>query len=172
MNKSKRLKHNKNEALPGFTNETAREVLKKFRVLFGTVKQHYRDVEDACGLGGAQLWALIEISQAPGLRVSELATALLVHQSTASNLVDKIEKLGFVAKKRIKGDQRVVQLFLTKKGSQVISLAPEPGIGVLPDAIQRLSVADLNQLDNSMSMLLASMRIKDVASAGKPLANL
>lgn len=172
MTQAKPLGRRKGDALPALTNETARGVLKKFRVLFGTVKQHYHDVEAACGLGGAQLWALIEVSRVPGLRVSDLAAALLIHQSTASNLVDKIEKLGFVSKKRTKGDRRVVRLYITKAGQQVITLAPEPGIGVLPDAIQRLSAADLNKLDNSMSILLASMRIKDVTSAGKPLANI
>ncbi|MCE1172760.1 MAG: MarR family transcriptional regulator, partial [Azovibrio sp.] len=69
------------------------DVLKQFRSIFNTVKQHFQQVEAACRVSGAQLWALAVIVRQPGLRVSELAKAMAVHQSTTSNLVERLVEL-------------------------------------------------------------------------------
>src|ERR1051325_11439878 len=63
------------------------EVLAQFRVVFKSVRRHYQDVERRSGITGALLWALAEIASRPGTQVGELARALAVHPSTASNLV-------------------------------------------------------------------------------------
>lgn len=162
----------KKQGTSGFTDEVARDVVKKFRVLFGTAKQHYRQVEARCGLGGAQLWALTEVARTPGINVREIAAAMLVHQSTASNLVDRIETLGLISKRRAKEDKRVVRLFVTVKGRNVLSRAPEPTVGVLPDALQQLPANVLESLNANMGLLIAKMSRKNSSAAAKTLADL
>src|SRR4051812_2087030 len=94
------------------------DVLAQFRVLFGTVRQHYRRVQRRSGVTGAQLWALAHVAAHPGTRMGELARALAIHPSTASNLVRRLESLALVARKRKGRDQRTVQLYLTGKGTK------------------------------------------------------
>lgn len=149
----------------------AHEVLRKFRVVFSTVKNHFRDVELKCGVSGAQLWAISEIAEKPGLRVSQLAQAMSVHLSTASNLVGALEKKGLVRKERGM-DQRVVFLHLTQQGIETVSRAPKPMIGVLPDALQRLPEDELDALGDSMDKLIVMMRVKDETAAAKPLSEI
>src|SRR5690349_14479194 len=67
--------------------EQAAKVLRRFRVIFNAVKNHFRSVESQAGVSGAQLWALSVIHSHPGAGVNQLAGAMDVHQSTASNLV-------------------------------------------------------------------------------------
>src|SRR5215207_8597651 len=67
--------------------EPAARVLRRFRLVFNTVKGHFRAVERKAGISGAQLWALSVVHANPGIGVSELARAMDVHQSTASNLL-------------------------------------------------------------------------------------
>ncbi|HBZ08040.1 MAG TPA: MarR family transcriptional regulator, partial [Massilia sp.] len=69
-------------------------VLRQFRIVFNAVKNHFRQVERDAGLGGAQLWALSVIAQSPGIGVTDLARALDIHQSTASNLVRALGSRG------------------------------------------------------------------------------
>lgn len=157
---------------PGFSNAVARDVVKQFRVLFGTARQHYRQVEASCGLGGAQLWALTEIAHTPGISVRDLATALLIHHSTASNLVERIETLGLVSKRRAADDRRLVCLFATAAGKKVLSRAPAPTIGILPDTLQRLPLPVLESLNADMKVVIATMSRKFAGSAAKPLADL
>ncbi|MHB1100334.1 MAG: MarR family winged helix-turn-helix transcriptional regulator [Burkholderiales bacterium] len=149
----------------------AHEVLRKFRVVFSTVKNHFKDVELKCGVSGAQLWAISEIAEQPGLRVSELAQAMSVHLSTASNLVGALEKRGLVRKERGM-DQRVVFLHLTEQGTEVVTRAPKPMIGVLPDALQRLPEDALDALGDSMDKLIVMMQVEDETAAAKPLSDI
>ena len=160
-------------AEPGSERHEARahEVLRKFRVVFSTVKNHFRDVELKCGVSGAQLWAISEIAERPGLRVSELAQAMSIHLSTASNLVGTLEKKGLVRKERGL-DQRVVFLHLTQQGIETVSRAPKPMIGILPDALQRLPEDELDALGDSMDKLIVMMQVKDETAAAKPLSDI
>lgn len=152
--------------------QRAREALKKFRIVFSSVKKHFQDVETNCGVSGAQLWAVAEINQAPGLRVTELARAMSVHQSTASNLLADLERQGIIEKQRTGADQRVVRLYLSEKGRDLVGRAPQPMIGVLPDALQNLPTDLLDSLSANMDALISLMRSKDPKAAQKPLSDL
>src|SRR5205085_5268796 len=79
-------------------------VLKQFRLLVRAMDAHYREVESASGLGGAQLWALQEIASEPGLGAGELAQRLAIHPSTASNLVRRLEEMSLVTRHRPSAD--------------------------------------------------------------------
>lgn len=155
-----------------FEDQAARDVLRQFRLLLGTIKRHYRDVEAQCGVGGAQLWALAEVAAAPGLTVRDLASAMLIHQSTASNLVDRLVKLGLVTKQRGEADRRQTQLSITHFGRQVLARAPEPAIGVLQGALQSLPTDAIRGLEHYLQLLIDELSFKDSTSSDTPLANL
>ena len=131
------------------------EVLKQFRIIFKSVKAHFQNVEAQCRLSGAQLWALSVIVGQTGIKVSELAKELSIHQSTASNLVERLVSQGLVEKERSREDQRVVRLTPTAAGIGLVRQAPGPAEGVLPDALGHLPKATLDQLQHNLSELIA-----------------
>lgn len=149
-----------------------RDLLKKFRVLFSSIKAHYREMEKQCGSSGSQLWALAEIARVPGIRMSELAAAMLVHPSTASNLVERLVELGFVKKQRTDDDQRVVQLRITISGKSLLSRAPGPSVGLLLHALENMPAESIEMLSASMDELIAQLPLRDDSAASKPLADL
>ena len=126
------------------SNPAASEALRLFRVIFGAVRQHFKAVGKACGVSGAQIWAMAALRQHPGMKVSELAQALSIHASTASNLLDKIEKAGLVRRERNHVDQRVVPLYLTAEGEQALEKAPQPQTGILTHVLGRTLSAALH----------------------------
>src|SRR3954467_6258465 len=85
-------------------------VLRRFRLVFNAVKTHFREVEKKAGVAGAQLWALSIIHERPGVSVTDLARAMDVHQSTASNLVRTLVEQELVLAKKTGADRRTVQL--------------------------------------------------------------
>ncbi len=147
-------------------------VLQKFRLIFKSVKKHFQWVETETGVSGSQLWALAQIAAAPGLRVTELARALVIHQSTASNLIDKLAQRKLLRRERTSADQRVVLLYLTACGQAVVAKAPRPFAGVLPDALARLPHADLCALDALLKALAQLMRVRDASGRRTPLADI
>ena len=86
------------------------DVLKQFRLIYGSVRHHFRQVEETCGVSGSQIWMLHELHSAPGIGVSDLAHRLSIHQTTCSQLVEKLVARGYVEKTRSEEDQRRVGL--------------------------------------------------------------
>lgn len=150
----------------------AADVLRQFRVIFRSVKKHFQVIERECGIGGSQLWALATIAQNPGIRVTDLARRLSIHQSTASNLVENLVRLGLAERMRDEADQRVVRLGATGPGNALVSKAPRPLIGVLPDALSRLEERELERLHSALAGLLGVMRVRDERAMHTPLADM
>jgi len=148
------------------------EVLQQFRILLRSIKRHYKWVEKRSGLAGAQLWALSEVAARPGLKVTELAQRLALHQSTASNLVNRLSALGLVAKTRVSEDQRVVRLRPTIKGQRVLKQAPRPLVGVLQQALRELPAQRLDALHRELAEVIRRMRGKDARARKVPLSDL
>ena len=151
---------------------TAAETLRQFRVIFGAVRQHYKAIEKACGVSGAQIWAMAALRQTPGMKVSELAQALSIHASTASNLLDKIEKAGLIRRERNSVDQRVVRLYLTDNGEKALEKAPQPLTGILTHALGQLPDEALTRLHQDLATLIAHMGAINTQDAQKPLSEL
>jgi len=147
-------------------------VLQHIRELLRVSQQHFQRIEARCGVSGAQLWALAELQARPVSKISELAVALSVHLSTASNLVDRLEAKALVRRQRSKEDQRIVRVYLTPAGRGVLRKAPKPAEGIIPDALHRMPRDALGRLDRDLEALLRLARIRDQRAALKPLADL
>lgn len=156
----------------GVTPQLSLIVLKRFRVIFGSMRQHFRRTEEMCGVTGSQLWLLQEVSKNPGIGVSDLADQLAIHQSTCSLLVDKLVQRQYLLKIKNSGDQRRVGLALSEQGSRLIRIAPDPARGILPEALDALPDDVLVALDRSLVELISQLKFRDDHLSETPLADL
>jgi DNA-binding MarR family transcriptional regulator len=166
------IRHGMKTARESGLRENSLEVLKKFRQIVSSAQQHFRHIEDQCGLSGAQLWALREVAGNPGQRVSDLARAMSLHLSTASNLLDKLARRNLVRRERNDPDQRIVRLFPTDEGARIVASAPQPARGVLPEALDRLPDEVLDELNRGLARLLDEIGASNGEAAMKPLSDL
>lgn len=150
----------------------ATRVLRQFRIVFNAVKSHFRQVEKQAGIAGAQLWALAVVQAAPGIGVSELARELDVHQSTASNLVKALIGQGLVVASKDGADRRSVTLTLAPQGAAVLSKAPQPFTGVLPEALAGMQAETLARLEQDLACLIGALSQADAGSANTMLSDL
>jgi DNA-binding MarR family transcriptional regulator len=137
--------------------QAAAKVLRRFRIVFNAVKNHFRAVESQAGISGAQVWALSVIQAQPGVGVGGLARAMDIHQSTASNLVRGLAEAGMVESSREGEDRRAVQLYVTARGRRALAKAPGPFAGVLPEALMRLDDATLARLDEDLAAVVRQL---------------
>lgn len=145
-------------------------VLKNLRIIFRSVQAYSRWVEKESGVSTAQLWMLWELYNEPGLTVSRLANVLSIHQSTCSNMLDKLQQKGLICRDRNSSDQRVVRLFLTESGAALLEKAPRPAQGALADVLLRLPDNALANLDSGLVQLVDALKIKDKESRMIPVA--
>lgn len=148
--------------------DPAAQVLRRFRLVFNAVKTHFQSVEKKAGIGGAQLWALSIISGSAGLGVNDLAKAMDVHQSTASNLVRTLIEREMIVAAKDGPDRRTVQLHVLPAGNHVLKRAPGPFTGVLPQALASLDARTLKRLDADLARLITALSA-DERAANIPL---
>ena len=146
-------------------------VLGQFRIIVKSVRTHYQKVHREAVISGAQLWALSHIASTPGGSVGELARALAIHQSTASNLLRDLERRELVTREPAR-DQRLTRLFASKKGSTLLAKAPRPSIGILQSALSDLPPARLARLRRELAWLIQAMRVKSVGARSTPLSDM
>lgn len=147
------------------------QVLRRFRVVFNTIRSHFRQVEKQVNLGGAQVWALSVVRDHPGIGTGMLAKHMDIHQSTASNLVKTLQRKELISVSKATEDRRSVQLHVLPDGLAVLTQVPGPFEGVLPVALERLPADTLLRLDQDLGELIALLKA-DEQAAGIPLAQL
>lgn len=148
------------------------EVLRQFRVIYGSMRQYFREMEESCGLSGAQMWVLQEAQRSPEIGITELATRMGIHQSTCSQIVDKLVNLGCLTKTRHRIDQRRVGLSLAADGRKAIAALPGPAEGILPEALAAIPDVALKTLNINLSELIRHLPGKDEAFASTPLSDI
>jgi DNA-binding MarR family transcriptional regulator len=152
-------------------DDASARVLRQFRQIFKAVRTHFQQVEKKVGLGGAQVWALSAIRDRPHIGVGELARAMSIHQSTASNLVRALVERDLVAAARDRGDRRAVRLTLLPAGARILRRSPAPFTGVLPRALASLDARALQRLEADLGQLIERLRVS-TRGGGTPLAEM
>jgi DNA-binding MarR family transcriptional regulator len=138
---------------PDGSDETTRGVVDAFRSVFTTVKTRCQDGQEKTGLASTQVWAMSVIDRAEGMGVGELAAALSLHQSTASNLLRPLLNDGLVEAQKSEEDRRAVRLALTPAGRRLLRKASAPFTGVIADALGKLDEPTLKRLEKDLSKL-------------------
>ena len=150
---------------------TPAQVLRRFRVVFNSVRTHFRDMEKIVGLGGAQVWALSIIKANPGIGVGGIAQNMQIHQSTASNLVKALQKRGFIEMAKAPEDRRSVCLKIRPEGTNLLKNVAGPFEGVLPVALSELKESTLKRLDKDLGELIVLLHA-DESAEEIPLASI
>jgi len=81
-----------------------------------------------------------------GLPSLEIAARLLSRTPDITRLVDRLERAGFVRRKRNRGDRRVIRVHLTTEGSRFLARLDEPIDRFQRDLLGHLPRKDLREL--------------------------
>ena len=154
------------------TSQLALDVLQQFRVIYGTMRLYFKEVEDRCGFSGSQMWVLQEVSRSPGLGVTELSLRMGIHQSTCSQMIEKLVTLGCLQKDKQIKDHRRVGLFIAPDGLKAMAALPGPAEGVLPHALSSIPTVALQTLQINLSELIKNLPGNDEQHENIPLADL
>jgi DNA-binding MarR family transcriptional regulator len=132
-----------------------RRVVRALEVYSHEVRRDY-------GLTAPQLWGLKTLERGGPFTVSELASALLVHQSSASLLVNRLERRGLVRRTRQQEDRRFVRIEPTEQGLALAAQAPEPAQGRLLHGLSRMSAGRIRNIRRAVDDLVGAMEAENV----------
>ena len=138
-------------------DELLAAAVRSVHTIFKAVDTASRRLLKDFGVTGPQLWALRTIDEARGLTTGELADRLYLHISTVSGILDRLEKNGWVERRRSAEDRRVIRLVVTRKGRAIIYKAPEPPRSVVLRGLRGLDDRALAEMSRSLDRLFRIM---------------
>ncbi|MEW6681411.1 MAG: MarR family transcriptional regulator [Nitrospirota bacterium] len=138
------------------------DIMQSLRRIFKAIQQYSEDVFKEFGVTGPQLWALRTIYTQGPLSMGELSRSMYLHISTASGVVDRLERRGYVERNREDSDRRVVKISLTSAGKRLVQRGPEAAQGKLLHGLESLSSAEVRVIRSSLERVVRLMEIQDM----------
>ncbi len=131
--------------------DLSRDVLVNLRKITQAIDLHSKQLVRHYGLTGPQLVLLETIRARSGISVTALARATSLSQATVTSILNRLEKKGFIFRKRSETDKRRMMVELTKAGECLLEKAPPP--------LQETFVDQFGSLENwEQSMILSSLQ--------------
>lgn len=128
------------------------------------IRRRGRDILSDFNITNPQFNALLALREKEDITMGELCDKLLLACSTATDLVDRMEKNGFLVRKRDPQDRRVIRLSITDKGKVVISEVLAARRRYVASILENLSAEERVQLGESLERLHSLMFSEKVNS--------
>ena len=143
--------------------DEAELALHELRRLVHGIRSASYSVERSCGVTGAQLFVLRELSLDPGASIRRLSERTLTDPSSVSVIVARLVERGLVSRALDEADRRKSALTLTRRGAQLLKRAPEPYQGRLIDVLRNLPPTDLGVLRLALSRMSDALGVQGEA---------
>ncbi len=120
-------------------------------------------------LTSAQYHALGALERAPGEGLGDLAARLLCAKATASDLIDRLVRLGLVSRQRADQDARRLILTLTHAGQAALDAARQARQAALVQALAPASPPDQVAMARALAQLAALLQAAALGGEATPV---
>ncbi len=120
--------------------------------------QHPRRRTNPASLSARESWILGHLHPIRPVGAGDLARHLSLRPSTVSEAVKRLERLGYLVRRPVKGDRRRLELYLTPQGAAAMkagSILDSGRVGLLLD---RLSPAERRAAVRGLGLLARAAR--------------
>lgn len=121
------------------------------------IKKRGRDILSDFDITTPQFLALVVLKDRPGITMGELCERLYLACSTATDLIDRMEKNGYLERNRDPDDRRVIRLSITEKGQDIIDQVINARRRYVESILSQLTQEEIDQLERSLEKLDALM---------------
>ncbi len=127
------------------------EVLVGLRQIIRAIDLHSKKLSKVVGLTGPQLILMRSIDQLGEVTIRELSQSTNMSQATATTILDRLERNGYVTRIRSQSDKRKVHAHLTEAGRTLLDQAPQ--------ALQESFIAKFENLEEwEQTLILSSIQ--------------
>ena len=138
------------------------EIVRSIRLIRSAHRRYSAQLMKRYRMTGQQVGALAIVARTPGISLGELGQRMYLHISTCSGIADRLERKGYLERRRDREDRRVVHLHLTPRGRRTIEGIPVGGFGILMRDIRRLPPGELHNVCEAMKILMRVMKLGTV----------
>jgi DNA-binding MarR family transcriptional regulator len=142
-----------------------KRIVRALRRLTQKLDAHSRHLLIGYDVTMPQILCLDELNEKGVMTVTVLANAIELKPSTTVGIIDRLEKKGFVGRKRDTVDRRAVFVEITDKGREFIIKTPHLLHNRLHGKLRKLAKDEKIQIANSLELLLLFMDYKSQETA-------
>lgn len=143
---------------PAVVHNDIRSVLDSIRRIVRALRVASRAAEKTVGLSGAQVFILQQLEGDTPLSVNAIAERTFTHQSSVSEVVQRLVDKGLIERKQSPEDGRRLELTLTASGRAALKKGP--------DTPQEKLIGALEKMNTSQRLHLATLLQSLVDTAG------
>ena len=129
--------------------------------LYGWVEEHF-------GLSRAEFVVLYSLGLVDGVTASEIAASTAFPKNTLSRAVNRIARLGLIARRAGENDRRQQNLTLTPKGRAILDEALPRFVAMEEEMLAPLSLIERETLSALMAKVVLAMFDSDVQMPADP----
>ncbi|WP_199425746.1 MarR family winged helix-turn-helix transcriptional regulator [Thermaerobacillus caldiproteolyticus] len=144
--------------MPIWAKSCCCRVEKLLRFIAAELKQRGREILTQYPITPPQFVALQWLLEEGDLTVGELSNKMYLACSTTTDLVDRMEKNGLVARVRDKHDRRVVRIHLLEEGERIIEEVIKKRQHDLAQVLESFSEEEIVFLEKSLKKLHQEMK--------------
>jgi DNA-binding MarR family transcriptional regulator len=133
--------------------ELAESIVHRYLTLVRYQRRKSDQLRMEASISGKQLTVLRYLVQEGPQSVGQISRLLYVTDATTSALLDRMERDGYVTRRRSTRDNRRVYIEPTEKGRQIAATAPAGMIWLLRSRLPELDVDELEQIDSALARL-------------------
>jgi len=119
--------------------KTVDDVERLLRTVSVIIKKRGREILADFGITPPQFSALLTLIQSGDMTIGELGEKMYLACSTATDLVDRMERNGLVARERDTNDRRVIRLRVLERGHQMLDEVMQARRKYLSGVLERVS---------------------------------
>src|ERR1700744_3833939 len=109
------------------------------------------------GVTRSQWWVLAFLSRSDGMSQVALADELDLGKVALGQLIDRLEKTGFVSRRADEEDRRIKRVFLTRRGQALIARIRESVTVTEKEILEKIDQADLRATGRALRAMKAKL---------------
>ncbi|MBT9156459.1 MAG: putative HTH-type transcriptional regulator YusO [Firmicutes bacterium] len=142
--------------------KTVDDVERLLRTVSVIIKKRGREILVDFGITPPQFSALLTLIQNGDLTIGELGEKMYLACSTATDLVDRMERNGLVARERDTNDRRVIRLRVLESGHQMLGEVMQARRRYLSGVLERVSREETSSMVVALNHLAELMTQEEV----------
>lgn len=145
--------------MEGVTAPDTTAIANRLRPVLLKLARELRREVHSLGVTGGQVALLVQIRQAPGIGIRELAARERMSVPGISKYVAKMEASGLVERHAVGGDRRRVGLRVTPAGDRVLRSVKSKRTAWLAERLHGLDAGQVEAIDAAVEPLMALLEV-------------
>ncbi len=143
----------------------SKEVLIALRRIMQAIDLHSKSLVKKYGITGPQLVILQELSGHKEISVGELAKTVSLGQATVTGVLNRLEKRGYITRRRSKKDKRRVLVRATETCQKLLDEAPSPLQETFINQFERMQNWEQHMALSTLQRMVVMMDAKAIDAA-------